>query len=157
MASKGIPDAKAKAHIVLESVKKKGAKENQFMDAQTEANLWPQIMQEAIAHQVVAVVNRVHKRRAASGGVSSAVICAVGCAIDLNEIHGGEGLTIPINEKFKPMVDEILGEGNKVSGGNGGGEVRRDEAQRGAKRRAGNWRICARRNTRSRDTRSSLY
>ncbi|GMH55977.1 hypothetical protein TrLO_g15815 [Triparma laevis f. longispina] len=122
MASKGIPDAKAKAHIVFESVKKKGAKENQFMDAQTEANLWPQIMQEAIAHQVVAVVNRVHKRRAASGGVSSAVICAVGCAIDLNEIHGGEGLTIPINEKFKPMVDEILGEGNKVSGGKGGGE-----------------------------------
>ncbi|GMI04257.1 hypothetical protein TrVE_jg1514 [Triparma verrucosa] len=131
MASKGIPDAKAKAHSVLESVKVKGAKENQYMDAQTEANLWPQIMQEAIAHQVVAVVNRVHKRRAATGGVSSAVICAVGCAIDLNEIHGGEGLTIPINEKFKPMVDEILGAGNKVSGGEKGDGNNEENAEDG--------------------------
>ena len=129
MASKGIPDAKAKAHSVLESVKMKGAKENQYMDAQTEANLWPQIMQEAIAHQVVAVVNRVHKRRVATGGVSSAVICAVGCAIDLNEIHGGEGLTIPINEKFKPMVDEILGVGNKVSGGEKGDGNNEEDAE----------------------------
>jgi len=37
MAAKGIPDARSKAGSVLENVKAKGAKQNQFMDAATEA------------------------------------------------------------------------------------------------------------------------
>ena len=63
MAARGIPDARKKAKDVLQAVKRKGAANNQFMDAATEATLWPQIMQEAIAHQVISVVNRVHKVR----------------------------------------------------------------------------------------------
>ena len=115
MAEFGIPAARQKAQSVLENVKRKGAKEGQYMDAATEANLWPQIMQEAIAHQVVEVVNRVHKREHGNKGISAAVICAVACAMDINKIHSGE--SIPINEQFLPMVDNILGPGNALTVG----------------------------------------
>jgi tetratricopeptide (TPR) repeat protein len=104
MAARGIPDARTKAASVLENVKAKGAKENQFMDAATEANLWPQIMQEAIAHQVVDVVNRVHKRNHAERGISMAVVCAVACAKDLNAVHGDY---IAIDPKMTAMVDQF--------------------------------------------------
>ena len=119
MAVNGIPDARKKAHSVLENVKRKGAKQvrigtalavschpcsnplifslrslpqNQFMDAATEASLWPKIMQEAIAHQVVEVVNRVNKKEHSNKGISAAVVCAVACAIDINIIHNAEGI-----------------------------------------------------------------
>mmetsp|Transcript_21361 Transcript_21361/g.44473 ORF Transcript_21361/g.44473 Transcript_21361/m.44473 type:complete len:665 (+) Transcript_21361:216-2210(+) len=123
MAVNGIPDARKKAHSVLENVKRKGAKQNQFMDAATEASLWPQIMQEAIAHQVVEVVNRVNKKEHSNKGISAAVVCAVACAIDINIIHNAEGIDIPINEQFLPMVESILGGDNTISRGARGEDV----------------------------------
>jgi hypothetical protein len=94
------------------------------MDATTEANLWPQIMQEAIAHQVVEVVNRVHKRNHSQRGISMAVVCAVSCGMDLNRMGAND--EIKIDPKMTAMVEDfnkkygnILGNGRE--GGEGGG------------------------------------
>ena len=114
MASRGIPDARKKAEEVLESVKRKGAKAGQFMDAQTEASLWPQIMQEAIAHQVVSVVNRVHKKAHSSQGINAAVFTAVCCAIDLNEMSIGEPITLP--EEMLTRARSILPSSDNLGG-----------------------------------------
>ena len=67
-------------------------------------SLWPQIMQEAIAHQVVEVVNRVHKRKHSARGISMAVMCAVACGMDLNEVHGDY---IDIDDKMVKMVEQF--------------------------------------------------
>jgi hypothetical protein len=84
-------------------------------------------MQEAIAHQVVEVVNRVHKKEHSNKGISAAVVCAVACAMDINKIHNSEGIDIPINEQFLPMVQEILGDNNSLTSGGGRGNGDEDE------------------------------
>jgi len=115
MASRGIPDARKKAEEVLISVKKKGAAAGQFMDPQTEASLWPQIMQEAIAHQVVNVVNRVHKRAHSSLGINAAVLTAVCCALDLNDSNVlAEPIALP--DQMLEMARNILPQSTNLGG-----------------------------------------
>ena len=58
-----MPRVKAKAHSVLDNVKRKGAAAGDVMDAATEAFLWPQVLREAFAHEVVKMVKRVSSRQ----------------------------------------------------------------------------------------------
>ena len=127
LATVGIPKARDKASKVLENVKKKGAKQGEFMSPEVEANLWPQIMQEAIAHQVVEAVMAVHRRSQSARGVNAAVLCAVSVAADLNRVHGGEDFDVPINEEFLPMVEEILGPEMLRGGAGGEGDANDDD------------------------------
>ena len=59
-----MPRVKAKAHSVLDNVKRKGAAAGDVMDAATEVFLWPQVLREAFAHEVVKMVKRVSSRQA---------------------------------------------------------------------------------------------
>lgn len=54
-----MPRVKAKAHSVLDNVKRKGAAAGDVMDAATEAFLWPQVLREAFAHEALKMVKRV--------------------------------------------------------------------------------------------------
>ncbi|KAG5182585.1 hypothetical protein JKP88DRAFT_318512 [Tribonema minus] len=54
--------AQARAASVLEGVKKRGREGGEDMDAATDAALRPQILQEAFAREVVAMVREVHAR-----------------------------------------------------------------------------------------------
>jgi hypothetical protein len=54
-----VPGATERARKVLDAVKVRGAVEGDFMDADTEAALWPNVFQEAFAREVVALMNRI--------------------------------------------------------------------------------------------------
>jgi len=56
-----MPKTQERADSVLQNVKKKGADIGQFMDPATEERLRPQILQEAFAREVLAMVSRVHR------------------------------------------------------------------------------------------------
>jgi len=58
-----VPEALAKATSVLAGVKARGLAAGDVMDAQTEHMLWPQIVNEALARSVVALVRRQHRRQ----------------------------------------------------------------------------------------------
>lgn len=51
----------AKARSVLDGVKRKGAARGDVMDPQTEAALWPSVLQEAFGRQLVKTVREVHR------------------------------------------------------------------------------------------------
>jgi len=55
-----VPQAMAKAKSVLENAKRKGAAQGETMDAQTEAMLWPQVVNEALARSIVDMVRKLH-------------------------------------------------------------------------------------------------
>ena len=58
-----VPEALAKATSVLAGVKARGLAAGDVMDPQTEQMLWPQIVNEALARSVVALVRRQHRRQ----------------------------------------------------------------------------------------------
>eukprot|EP00936_MAST-01D_sp_MAST-1D-sp1_P001724 g1724.t1 len=58
-----MPRVNAKARAVLDNVKRKGAAKGDIMDPDTEQFLWPQVLREAFAHEVVAMVKRVSTRQ----------------------------------------------------------------------------------------------
>ena len=128
MASVGIPSAKKKAHQVLANVKKKGADAGQYMDAATEASLFPQILQEAIAHQVVAVVNTVHKRMHSNKGIGASLACAISAAVFLNALPTRMGdeprEKIPVSDEMLAMLPMLLPEDDCGSEGEGEDEGR---------------------------------
>ncbi|OQR96336.1 hypothetical protein ACHHYP_16023 [Achlya hypogyna] len=55
-----MPKVEAKANLVLENVKRKGAAMGDIMDAATEAALRPQVYQEAFARELLAMIQRVN-------------------------------------------------------------------------------------------------
>ncbi|KAF1322511.1 hypothetical protein FI667_g11162, partial [Globisporangium splendens] len=58
-----MPKVEAKAHSVLENVKKRGAAQGEIMDPATEATLRPQVLQEAFGREVLAMVHRVNTKK----------------------------------------------------------------------------------------------
>uniref|UniRef100_A0A7S3LIY7 Cns1/TTC4 wheel domain-containing protein n=1 Tax=Aplanochytrium stocchinoi TaxID=215587 RepID=A0A7S3LIY7_9STRA len=57
------PKIRQRAHVVLENVKRKGALEGDIMDARTETMLKPQVLNEAFAHEVVAMIKQVNRKQ----------------------------------------------------------------------------------------------
>lgn len=55
-----VPAALERARSVLSNVKAKGRAAGDEMDANTEAALWPQIVNEALAREIVSLVRRLH-------------------------------------------------------------------------------------------------
>eukprot|EP00968_Pinguiococcus_pyrenoidosus_P008669 scaffold636_cov252-Pinguiococcus_pyrenoidosus.AAC.11 len=55
-----MPRVRDKAQTVLSNVKAKAAEAGDFMDPETEAKLWPSVLQEAFARELVRVVKDVH-------------------------------------------------------------------------------------------------
>ncbi len=51
-----VPQARDRAQRVLDAVKKRGAADGDYMDARTEAELWPGVFQEAFARELMAMV-----------------------------------------------------------------------------------------------------
>ena len=66
-----VPLARARAARVLEGVKRRGASEGDYMDAATEAALWPDVFQEAFAREVVAMVSQ------ASVSAHASLVCVL--------------------------------------------------------------------------------
>ncbi|KAJ0404894.1 hypothetical protein P43SY_001806 [Pythium insidiosum] len=58
-----MPKVQQKAESVLTNVKKRGAAMGETMDAATEQRLLPQVLQEAFAREVLAMVHRVNYRK----------------------------------------------------------------------------------------------
>ncbi|GLE05604.1 hypothetical protein PINS_up014636 [Pythium insidiosum] len=58
-----MPKVQLKADSVLTNVKKRGAAMGEIMDAATEQRLLPQVLQEAFAREVLAMVHRVNYRK----------------------------------------------------------------------------------------------
>jgi tetratricopeptide (TPR) repeat protein len=58
-----MPKVEAKADSVLNNVKAKGVAQGDVMDPQTEAMLRPQVLKEAFAREIVAMVNRVNRQQ----------------------------------------------------------------------------------------------
>lgn len=58
-----MPKVQAKAESVLGNVKKRGAAQGEIMDAATERLLLPQVLQEAFAREVLAMVHRVNTKK----------------------------------------------------------------------------------------------
>ena len=56
-----VPAAMAQAESVLRNVRAKGAAAGDVMDDATARLLWPQIVNEALARQIVALVQRLHR------------------------------------------------------------------------------------------------
>lgn len=58
-----MPKVQDKAESVLGNVKKRGAAQGEIMDAATERMLLPQVLQEAFAREVLAMVHRVNTKK----------------------------------------------------------------------------------------------
>ena len=60
------PKAKARARTVLENVKKKGAENGEYMNEQTESMLWPGIVSEAFARELVVTLKTWNRQQHAA-------------------------------------------------------------------------------------------
>ncbi|CCI40512.1 unnamed protein product [Albugo candida] len=58
-----MPKIVQKGENVLNNVKQKGAAQGEFMDVDTEKILWPQVLQEAFARELVSIIQRINSKK----------------------------------------------------------------------------------------------
>lgn len=105
-----MPAVQAKAESVLTNVKARGAAQGEHMDAATEQQLWPQVLQEAFGREVLAMVHRVNAQKHVLLANDARTLADPSDTRALYDQLSGESLDALLGPSAATVIDGFMGD-----------------------------------------------